>query len=236
MNIVYSAVLASAFIALPAKAENLWNEWYLVSKNGSGISYFEEVAEGRPKEREKSITQRWVEKIGERSELYIGSVAGEARLAPVAFFVERKGNKPYKIDGRAKKKKLDITFKPAFPGSTKSSESIELDSETYFSNFIPLLISRRLTGGKKTFSFQAVVEDAGDMNVELKSGRVEITATEKKIGSEICRKAMVNIGGPSQEWWITKKGKVCLVDFPDSGTKLELTTEKEAKKALGEGI
>lgn len=224
-----------ALLAQPARTETLWNEWYLVTQNGKPVSLFQETAEKRAKEGELSITQRWVEKInGERAETYIGSVSGQEKLAPVAFFVERKGKKPYKTDGRARNNQLEITFKPGTPDLAKSTELTPLGSGYYFSSFLPSAISRHFLGGKEAFAFTAVVEDGGDMNVEVKKGTVEVSAISKKIGKETCREAMINFDGKVQEWWITRTGKVCLVSFPDSATKMELTTEKAAKKALKE--
>lgn len=228
-------ILLFAFLATTARAETLWNEWYLVTQNGKAVSLFQETAEKRAKEGELAITQRWVEKLGgERTETYIGSVSSQEKLAPVAFFVERKGAKPYKTDGRAKNNQLEITFKPGTPDLAKSTEITPLGAGFYFSSFLPSAISRHFLGGKEAFAFTAVVEDGGDMNVEVKKGTVDVSSNSRKIGKETCREAVINFDGKVQEWWITRTGKVCLVSFPDSATKMELTTQKAAKKALKE--
>ncbi|MGZ3700234.1 MAG: hypothetical protein ACXWSD_00545, partial [Bdellovibrionota bacterium] len=224
-------------LAQPAfAAEKLWTEWYLVSQKGAPVSLFEETAEKRAKEGELAITQRWVEKLdGDRTETYIGSVSSSQSLAPVAFFVERKGAKPYKTDGRVKNKQLEVTFKPGTPDLAKSTELTPVGAGYYFSSFLPSAISRHFLGGKESFAFTAVVEDGGDMNVEVKKGQVDVGTASKKIGKETCRLAVITFEGKVQEWWITRTGKVCLVNFPDSATKMELSTEKAAKKALKEG-
>jgi len=229
--------LATLAHAAPGKTETLWKEWYLVTQNGQAISLFEEVAEKRPADHQLAITQKWVEKIGAspRSEVYIGSVAEESSLAPVAFFVERKGGKPYKTDGRAKDKKLEVTFKPGTADLAKSTEFTPLQPGMFFSSFVSTAIARHFKEGKGAFAFTAVVEDAGEMNVEIKKGTAEINKVEKKIGKESCKQAVVQFDGKMQEWWITKKGKVCLMELPDSNTRLELSSEKAAKKALKEG-
>jgi hypothetical protein len=228
-------ILLLALLAHAAHAETLWTEWYLVSQGGKPLSMFQETAEKRGREGELSITQRWVEKAaGERAETYIGSVSTQEKLTPVAFFVERKGKKPYKTDGRAKNNQLEITFKPGTPDLAKSTELTPLGSGYYFSSFLPSAISRHFLGGKEAFAFTAVVEDGGDMNVEVKKGSVEVTTSSKKFGKENCREALINFDGKVQEWWVTRTGKVCLVNFPDSATKMELSTEKAAKKALKE--
>ena len=232
-------VLLLAFLsqsALASKNDKLWTEWYLVTQNGVAVSLFEETCERRPKENELAITQRWVEKLNDRTETYIGSVSSSETLVPVAFFVERKGAKPYKTDGRVKNKQLEITFKPGTPDLAKSTELTPVGAGTYFSSFLPTAVSRHFLGGKDSFAFTAVVEDGGDMNVEVKKGSVNVGTAVKKIGKEKgCRQAIFQFEGKVQEWWITRTGKVCLVEFPDSGTKMELSTEKAAKKALKEG-
>ena len=173
-------------LSLPAFASSgdpLWKEWYLVSQNGAPISFFEETAERRKKEEEIAITQRWVEKISERVETYIGSVSRENDLSPIAFFVEHKGGTPYKTDGRAKEKRMEITFKPGTPDLAKSTEYAPLTSNTYLSSAIPMVISRQLTKGKGAFEFTAIVEDGGKMNVEVKKGSVSkaIGRTQKNL-------------------------------------------------------
>lgn len=219
-----------------AATTKLWTEWYLVSQNGAAVSLFEETAEKRATENEIAITQKWVEKLMPgRQETYIGSVSNLETLAPVAFFVERKGAKPYKTDGRMKDQSLEITFKPGTPDLANSTERTPVGKGYYLSSVLPTAIARKFVNkGTDAFAFTAVVEDGGDMNVEVKKGKVDVGVKEKKIGKENCRNAVVNFDGHVQEWWIAKSGKVCLVNFPDSNTKMELTTEKAAKKAMGE--
>jgi hypothetical protein len=224
-----------ALLPPAAHAETLWTEWYLISQAGKAVGFFQETAEKRPARAELAITQRWVEKRGsERIETYIGSVSSQKKLTPIAFFVEHKGNKPYKTDGRAKNNQLEITFKPGTPDLAKSTELTPLGPGYFFSSFLPSAISRHFLGGKEAFAFTAVVEDGGEMNVEVKKGIVDVSTNSKNIGKETCREAMINFDGKVQEWWITRTGKVCLVNFPDSATKMELTSEKAAKKALKE--
>jgi hypothetical protein len=230
MILAFSLLLFSA----QASAETLWHEWYLVTQNGAPVSLFEEKAEKRPKEKELAITQNWIEKANGRQETYIGSVSNAESLSPVAFFVERKGAKPYKVDARTKGKQLEITFKPGNPDQAKSTEMTSLTSESYLSSALSSVISQHFKTGKSSFSFTGIVEDAGDMSVDVKKGSVDIGTKEKKIGKESCRQANIVFDGKVQEWWVQKNGKACLVVFPESGTKMELSTEIAAKKALGE--
>jgi hypothetical protein len=224
----------------------LWQEWYLITQNGEAVGYFEETAERRPADKQYAITQKWVERSGSSAatgiqpdgiaETYIGSVSEEARLKPVAFFVERKSaseEKSYKTDARVKNKKIEITFKPASAAMAKSTEMATLSPDMYLSSFVPMAIARNFKEKKTAVPFTALVEDGGNMNVEIKKGTVEITGEEKKIGGDSCRGARIHFAGKAQNWWITKEGKTCLVDFPDSGVKMARSTEAEARKALG---
>jgi hypothetical protein len=235
--ITCKALLLLAAAAFPgatrATPEPLWREWYLVTRNGEALSYFEEIAEKRPAEKQLAITQSWVENAGGRSELYLGSVAESASLRPVAFFADRKGAKPYKIDGRAKDGKIEITFKPGTPELAKSTEYTPLPQGMLLSNFLGIALSRHF-GKKGGLAFTALVEDAGGMNVEVKSGSATAGAGEKKIGKESCREAVVRIDGKAQNWWVARSGKVCLVEIPGAGTRMELSTEALAKKAAEE--
>lgn len=236
------ALLLLAALPLAASAANakapvqLWQEWYLITQNGEAVGYFEETAERRPADKQFAITQKWVEKADGLAETYIGSVSEEARLKPVAFFVERKGasdEKSYKTDARVKNKKIEITFKPASAAMAKSTEMAALSPDMYLSSFVPMAIARNFKEKKTAVPFTALVEDGGNMNVEIKKGTVEITGEEKKIGGDTCRGARIHFAGKAQSWWITREGKTCLVDFPDSGVKMARSSEAEAKKALG---
>jgi|GEM_PF-5213136 len=232
---ILSLILATASAAATAKSETLWKEWYLISQKGVAVGYFEETAERRTGEKQLAITQKWVEKMDGKAETYIGSVAEESRLKPVAFFVDRKvggdESKTYKTDGRVKDKKLEITFKPASASLSKSTEVTSLQPSMYFSSFVPMAVARHFKE-KGPLNFVAVVEDGGSMNVEVKKGLAEVQKDEKKIGSENCRSAIIHFGGQLQQWWITKAGKVCLVEFPDSKMKMELSDEQAARKAV----
>lgn len=230
------ATAADKAAAKPAeKTEQLWQEWYLVTSNGNPIGYFEETAERRGAEKQISITQKWVEKIGGKVESYVGSVADDFSLRPVAFFVDRKApseEKSYKVDARVKGGKLEITFKPASAALAKSTEITALTPSMVLSSFTGLAVARHFKA-KGPLSFTAIVEDGGDMNVELRKGTAEVGKEEKKFGKDKCRQATVLMGGKAQEWWVSAAGKSCLIVFPDSGTRMELTTEALAKKALG---
>lgn len=230
------AAASSGDAIAAAKNETLWHEWYLITHNGAAVGFFEETAERRGAEKQIALTQKWVEKAGGKIETYIGSVAEDPGLKPVAFFVDRKmpsADKSYKTDARVKDKKLEITFKPASAALTKSTEYTPLQPSMLLSGFLSLAIARHFQE-KGDLSFVAVVEDVGDMNVEVKKGKAELLKDEKKIGGDTCRRASVQYGGKPQEWWVAKNGKTCLVITPESGMKLELSTEKLAKKALGE--
>jgi len=232
--IVKIFLTSMAFAASNEKTEILWREWYLITQKTVAVGYFEETAERRPNDKQLAITQKWVEKMGGKSETYIGSVAEEARLKPVAFFVERKASneeKSYKTDGRAKDNKLEITFRPASAALAKSTENTPLQPSMYFSSFVPMAVARHFKE-KGPLSFVAAVEDDGNMNVEVKKGLAEVQKDEKKIMGENCRQVVIHFGGQLQRWWITKSGKACLVEFPETNTKMELSTEQQAKKAL----
>ena len=234
-------LLLLALIPSPATASKggdpvlLWREWYLITQNGEAIGYFEETAERRPADKQIAITQKFVEKIAGGSEVYIGSVAEEARLKPVAFFVDRKGasaEQSHKTDARVKSRKIEITFKPASAAMAKSTEIVPLSSDLYLSSFVPMAVARSFRD-KKMPAFTALVEDGPGMSVEIKKGAAELSKQEKKLAGESCRGVVLTMSGQAQEWWITKEGKACLMEVPSVGLKMALSTEAEAKKALG---
>ena len=233
--LLLALALPSVTYAKGSAPVQLWKEWYLVTQNGEALSYFEEIAERRPGEKQIAITQKFTEKLGGGAEVYIGSVAEEARLKPVAFFVDRKATsevKSHKTDARVKSRKIEITFKPASPSLAKSTEIVPLSGDLFLSSFVPMAVARAFRG-KKMAPFTALVEDGPDMSVEVKRGAAEITTQEKKIGGETCRGVVLTMSGQPQEWWITKDGKACLMEVSSLGLKMALTTEAEAKKALG---
>jgi hypothetical protein len=235
-------ILSLLLIALPAAAagpaaaaanKTLWKEWYVYSVTGVAQGYFEETMESRPGEKQLALTQRWVEKEGGRHETYIGSVAADdADLTPVAFFSERKGpTGGYKIDGRAKNGKLQMNFTQVKPKPAKERKTVDLSSHLVLSNFVPLLLARH-DPGKGPLEFLALVEDARDGKFDARTGHAEVHGVTKQIKSLSCRRADVTFNGLAGEWWFTKEGKLCSVSMPGSQSKLEISTEAEAKKSL----
>ncbi|RZA08552.1 MAG: hypothetical protein EOP11_04515 [Proteobacteria bacterium] len=216
-----------------AEAQILWKQYYLFTVNGVAKGYFEETAERRPKEKQLSVSQRWVETEGGRTETYIGAVAEDnAKLSPVAFFSERtSAEHAYKIDGRAKGQELSMTFKSAIPPSPPIAKKTKMKAGTIFSNFVPLYLSK-LDPSKGAVRFDAVVEDARDGNFETRAGTALLQAVKKTIHGQDCRKARVEFNGQIGEWWIATDGRLCEFSLPQVKAKLTLATEEEAKKAL----
>lgn len=224
--------------ALPASAaapanKTLWKEWYVYSVAGVNQGYFEEVMESRPADKQLALTQKWVENDSGKHETYIGSVAADnAKLTPVAFFSERKGPaSEYKIDGRAKNGQLSMNFTQMKPKAAKDKKTIGLSASLILSNFVPTLLARS-DAGKGVISFNAIVEDARDGKFDSRSGKAEIHGVKKEIKGLSCRRADVEFNGIVGEWWFTQEGKLCAVIMPESKSKLEISTEAEAKKSL----
>lgn len=224
-------------VSIPATAaapanKTLWKEWYVYTVGGVAKGYFEETMELRPADKQLALTQRWVEDDSGRHETYIGSVAADDRkLTPIAFFSERKGaTGEYKIDGRARNGKLQMSFTQLKPKPAKHKKEVSLAGKLVLSNFVPLLLARH-DHGKGALDFVAVVEDARDGKFDAREGRAEVMGMTKEIKGNTCRRADVEFNGLA-EWWFTKEGKLCLVSVPGSKAKIELSTEAEAKKSL----
>lgn len=214
----------------------LWKQYYLYSVNGKARGYFEETAERRPKEKQLAVSQNWVEMDdGTRTETFNGSVAkDDAHLTPVAFFSERSAGKfTYKIDGRAKGKTLSMNFKPTSPEGPAVHKTTTLQSNTIFSNFVPLFL-KKLDPNSGPASFAAVVEDAHDGNFTSRKGVASFSSSKREIEGKTCRKANVNFDGSKSEWWVAvDDGRLCEFTAPTEGARLKLSTEADAKKALG---
>lgn len=234
-TILFLLLAPAAESATATRLENklLWKEWYLFSVAGVPQGYFEEVAENRPGEKQIAITQKWVEKDGGKTETYIGSVASDdGKLTPVAFFSERKGAKVYKIDGRVKAGKLEMTFKPIKPKGKNGRKSVAVDDNVLLSNFVPMKLASH-NPNEGSFNFSAVVEDAKDGNFDSRTGSALVFGITKEIRGNTCRKSVVEFEGVAAEWWVTKEGKLCDLTNASQKYRLELSSEKEAKKALG---
>jgi hypothetical protein len=224
-------LLAGSALAAPAKTENLWKEWYLLTVNGRPMGFYLEVAEKRQSDKQIAITQRWVEKDGTLSETYIGAVTSDdGKYTPVAFFRERKQNgKESKVDGMVKSGTLQITMQGG--GAAKEKKSVPIGPGMYLSNSLSFMLAKQKPG-KDPFAFQAIVEDVRDGDYDPKDGAALISDTTKKIDGLECRKITVEFHGQA-EWWVAPNGKVCEINAPVNGTKIQLSTEKAAKKALG---
>lgn len=231
MTLTLALLLAAPF----AHAENtqLWKQFYLYTVNGQAVGYFEETAERRTKEKQLAVSQRWVEnENGGRTATYIGAVAkDDGKFTPVAFFSERTGEgKSYKLDGRAKGDTLSMTYKPNAGAS--ANKKTKMKPGTILSNFVPLYLAK-LDPNKGEVQFSAVVEDARDGNFETRGGTALVQAVKKEIQGRACRKAAVEFDGIVGEWWIATDGRLCEFFIPANKSKLTLSTEEEAKKALG---
>jgi hypothetical protein len=221
--------------ASPPATKQLWRQWYLYTSGGQAAGYYEETAERRPGEKHLAVSQRWVEKEadGQRTETFIGSVSQDnPKLTPVAFFSERSGPaRAYKLDGRAKGAQLELTYKPVTPPGANVRKVAALKGTTLLSNFVPLFLARRPAGGETRF--EAVVEDARDGNFDVRPGAAEVFGVTRQVQGDSCRKAVVDFAGVAAEWWFTKEGKLCEISIPQNQAKLTMTTEADAKKALG---
>jgi hypothetical protein len=101
----------------------------------------------------------------------------------------------------------------------------------YLSNLLSLVLATK-KAGKDPFVFQAIVEDVRDGNYEPMAGAALVTDATRKFGALNCHKVTVEFHGQA-EWWIAPNGKVCEITSSVNAVKISLTSEKEAKKALG---
>lgn len=233
-----SACIALLLAALAPAAQGkekptLWKEWYLYSSAGVPQGYFEEEAEHRPKDKQVAISQRWVENEDGGTTTFIGAVAkDDAKLTPIAFFSERKGQmRTYKLDGRTKGASLEMTFKPVIPPGANLKQSVKLRKDMVLSLFLPLKIARA-KAGHGPVPFTAVVEDAKDGNFDSRPGSFEVQGATKNFKGLTCRRTVVSFNGSEDEWWLTKEGKICEIFVRANQSKLTLSSEAEAKAAL----
>ncbi|MCO5143524.1 MAG: hypothetical protein M9962_10585 [Oligoflexia bacterium] len=211
-----------------AKNEKKWTEWYLYTINGNFQGYFEESLELRTDKNQLAISQNWVEQSDGIAKTFIGSVADNKALKPVAFFSNREGKTSYKIEGIEKSGTLSMTFHKD-SAESKEKKSIKISDDLVLSNFIPIYLAR-LVGQKEEIQFKALVEDAQDGNFDMRSATAKINGKTKTIKKENCRQFELNIDGISQEWWIAKNGKLCEVFIPSGNSRLVLSSEKEVKE------
>lgn len=229
ISILFSLIISSLSMA---KSKPLWTEWYLLSVNGKPAGYFQEIAESD--EKQVTVTQRWKEKeaIG-LSDTFIGSVAeNNSTLKPIAFFSERKSaEEVYKVDGKMISGSFSISVRNEKPKLKNEKKKVVIKKGSFLSNLIPMALSRAV-GKSEVFPFQAIVEDARDGVYQLRSGLAKLQGVKKTIKGNECRQYEIEFNGMVGEWWIDGKGKLCSLHIPASQSKLELTTEAEAKKAL----
>ena len=100
------------------------------------------------------------------------------------------------------------------------------------SNFLALALSKH-DPKKGVYSIEAIVEDSKDGKFESRPGKAEMEGKSKQVRGQDCRLYRVEFDGSPSQWWITKEGKLCQVLIPQTESELILTTEEEAKKALG---
>jgi hypothetical protein len=229
---IFAAISTTAFAKDKNATVTLWKEWYLYTANGIPQGYFVEELEKRPKEKQVAISQRWFEIEDGGTETFIGAVAkDDAKLTPVAFFSERNGKqRTYKLDGRVKNGKIEMTFKPVIPQGANLKHSVKMEKDMILSMFLSMRIAKQKSG---SIPFTAVVEDAKDGNFEARPGSAELQGATKKIRDLDCRRSAVMFNDSEDEWWLTKEGKICEIRIRANQSRLTLTTETEAKAAFG---
>lgn len=232
MTILFWIFLTAPAFAKKNEPVKLWQEWYVYSLNGKAVGIYEETAERRPADKQVAIVQRWIETDGGLAETYIGSVAADdGKFTPVAFFRERKaGAETEKVDGRFRVGVLDVTVKSA-NAKLKPRKDIKIKPGTYLSNFVPLVLAARKPGSG-IFSFDSVVEDVRDGGYGPRDAAAQVLNVTKKVRGLLCRKTEVDFVGVV-EWWVAADGRTCEVKNPENGTQITLSTENEARKALG---
>lgn len=232
--VVFSIQTLAAISATAAEPSYLWREWYLYSVSDAPQGYYQEEAEKRTSEKQIAISQKWHEIDEGGTDTFIGSVANDDdKFTPVAFFSERNNAKrAYKLDARVKKNKIDFTFKLVKPPGVNIKKTVDLKKGMILSNFLSLALSKH-DPKKGIFSFEAIVEDSRDGKFEARPGKAEMEGKTKQIAGNSCRLYNIVFEGVPSQWWITNEGKLCQVLIPQTQTQLILTTEAEAKKALG---
>ncbi|MEN9723810.1 MAG: hypothetical protein RJB38_1796 [Pseudomonadota bacterium] len=215
-----------------------WDYWYTVTiLPNHRYSYYHEQAE-LTKGRIHFKTEIWKNEEGFINSEQLGSFSEDnADLKPLFYhFHANYRSSEVSIDGTANGGRLQIRI-------TKNGQEAPvitkgLSGKAFFSSIFPVWLQRQLLSvpAQQALSFSksfvAMMEDHQDSGFASEPGRFQVIEGDDYSKASKTVKVQVEFAGQRSFWYLDSGGAPTRIDIPTQRTRVQRSTEKEAKAFL----
>ncbi len=219
----------------PARAEVLWDNWYIESEDGIPQSYYNEKAETKG-DRAKIQVNKWI-RDGKRirSENLGATAKNSTLLEPLFYNFRTQVNGEEKvIDGTVSGNGKVFSIKSKVGIRQSRPLRAEMVPKLFFSSFFPLWIHKnaKRISGVQPIEFQSIVEDQVDDQIPVYRGSAYEMKPDEFAKETRTRKLRIEFNRIVAIWWVTPKGDAIKVDLPALKKTVLLTTREKAEASL----
>ena len=234
----FKHLLFTLFFALsiPAQAEVLWDNWYVISEHGIPSSYYNEKAEIAG-DKAKIQVNTWI-KDGKRikSENLGASAKNTNLLEPLLFNFRAQGlaGEEKIIDGTVLNNGKVFSVKAKEGIAPSKSLRAEMMPKIILTSFFPLWINKnykRITG-VQPIEFTAILEDKIKDEIPVVVGTAYEMREDEFAKKTKTRKLRIEFGKVVAFWWVTKKGDALQIEVPSAGQTVKKVDRTAAEHSL----
>jgi len=218
-----------------ARAEVLWDNWYIVSDHGKPDSYYNERAEISG-DKAKIRVNTWMRDGTHIKSENLGATAKNTPLLePLLYnFITQENGIEKTIDGTILDHGKVFSVKIKKGDQAQHPVRAEMLPNLILSSFFPIWIHQnyKKISGVQPKEFMAIIEDqVGDSVPVIKGNVYEMVADDiaKKLNT---RKLRVVFNDIVNYWYVTSKGDPVLINVPSIEKVVKKTTQAEAEKYL----
>ncbi|NDD92235.1 hypothetical protein EBZ37_09135 [bacterium] len=242
-----SAILLATFfftgVSAPVQAkgqknEVRWDHWYTVTiLPNTPFAYYRESLT-HTKGRLHFKTDMWKKEEGFINSEQLGVFSlDDAGLTPLFYnFHATYRATEITIDGTAEKGLMKVRIKRGpqeLPMITRA-----IPSKAFFASVFPIWLQRTLnntpenTVKSATQPFIAILEDNQDSGFAAENGRFQVVSEDDYAKSTQSIRVQVDFNSQRSFWYLDKKGVPIRIEMPGQKTRIERSTEKQAKSFL----
>ncbi|MBU6375603.1 MAG: hypothetical protein KGQ59_06370 [Bdellovibrionales bacterium] len=220
------------------KNEPRWDNWYTVTiLPNTPYAYYHELLQ-LTKGRLHFKTDMWKKEEGFINSEQLGVFSlDDAALTPLFYnFHANYRATEISIDGTAEKGLMKVRIKRGqqeLPLITRA-----IPSKAFFASIFPVWLQRTLNSTPEnivksaTQPFIAILEDNQDSGFAAENGRFQVVPEDEYAKSTQSVRVQVDFNSQRSFWYLDKKGVPIRIEMPGQKTRIERSTEKQAKSFL----
>lgn len=228
-------LLATAALLTPARAEVLWDNWYIESERGTPQSYYNEKAETRG-DRAKIQVNKWIREGKRiRSENLGATAKNSTLLEPLFYNFRTQVNGEEKIiDGTVSSNGKVFSIKSKVGIRQNKPLRAEMVPKLFFSSFFPVWIhkNQKRISGVQPIEFQSIVEDQVEDQIPVFRGSAYEMKPDDFAKETRTRKLRIEFNRIIAFWWVNPRGDAVKMEIPSLGKTVTLTTREKAEASL----